>query len=1458
MTRRAPADPEESVVTTGETEAAVTDFDAVDLDAMVEKFWVEALDLGADGPRDGTFFELGGYSLLALSLADRIARECGLDLPRTLIFDHPTLAELVAQVAHEVRTQQPQMDGRVAAQADGEATHAVLDNGTQPGRGDGSSTVDFPVSPLQHAYLLGETGGFELGRAAMAFEEYRCQPFDVQHFTTAMARLIQRHEMLRASFDPAGTQRVGTEISTPLEVLSLRGLSTDEVDERLAQSRHELQTTPPPLDGPAAFRGRIFELDTEYCVQFCGRLLIFDGLSGYIFADDLQAYLDGAEPAPLQYTYRDYRIELDRRRQDLEYQRARRYWLDRIEGLPAAPDLPMRGTGRATAAALRRRSLTLGREQWAAFQQTTRRHGLSSTVAVCTAFCEVLRNWSKCRSFTVNMLYGERLDLHPDVPHIIGNFGTTLLLQYEGDGESFAQRAAGLQDRLRQDLAHGRFGGAEVIHELNRYHGNLASAAMPVVFASMLGAGEPSGKVFLERLGWRKTWGAIDTPQVSFDHQVMESSGELIINWDTADDMFPEGVLDNMLEGYRLLLGRLAEDAQSWEERVFSLTPSSVLEVREHANDTAQATPQVTLHSMVLATALRQPDRVAVNAPDGSVTYEQLVASAGAIVDRLHAQGCSPGDFVGVVAAGGWRQVAALLGVLCAGCAYVPLAPQWPSARRQAVMDRADARAVLVDRGVDLADDEAGVDRPRLRIDEAIDQGDATSGLQWVSGSPESSAYAIFTSGTTGEPKGVLVRHQSAANTIIDINERYQVGPDDCVMAVSQATFDLSVYDVFGLLAAGGTVAIPESQDVPDLAQLYEFARDAGVTIWNSVPAYASLLADYVRNSGRPPLADMRLVMVSGDWVPLDLARQLALATPSSRVVSLGGATEASIWSNHFDVPLDPPPSWASIPYGFPLRNQRYHVLDEDMRDRPDWVPGHLLISGRGLADGYLNDEEATANAFGLHPDTGDRVYRTGDWGRYWPDGTLEFLGREDTQVKVNGFRVELGEIEACLLRSPDVNDVAVVLLGLKGEQGSRTAKDVRLVACVASRRTDEELAEELIALARHDLPSYMVPSRIYPLRELPLTANGKVDRKSLADVAQERVTTVVAQAPAGTETERRLLGLWRTLLGADVTIADDFFELGGGSLAAARLMGLIEREFSRRLAPAALYEASTVPALARRIDLDARSDQGNLVTLARGPGDPIVLVHPVGGDVLCYRPLVPHLGKDSVVYGIRAGLAPETDTTSIAELASAYLPDVLRVFPQGRCRLVGWSLGGVIAQELARQLALIGRESVVVMLDPWLPPDDSSTRIEARQLIQSFFFNLSNGRLSLSSADGSDDLDALLKGALASAQQVHPALRHLSLPDVTTAFRAYAANTMALMAHRLLPAPTVPVTVIEAEQELGLAGQHLSRLRSVASAAPAMESATWRTIPGDHFTFVAEEHAATVSALISAGLSRR
>jgi amino acid adenylation domain-containing protein len=312
-----------------------------------------------------------------------------------------------------------------------------------------------------------------------------------------------------------------------------------------------------------------------------------------------------------------------------------------------------------------------------------------------------------------------------------------------------------------------------------------------------------------------------------------------------------------------------------------------------------------------------------------------------------------------------------------------------------------------------------------LSVEGSVAEGEA--GPLEVVQRPEDLAYVIFTSGSTGVPKGVMIEHRSALNTVVDVNERFGVGPGDRVLGLSSLSFDLSVYDVFGPLSVGGTLVLPEPESLRDPGRWAELVSVEGVTLWNSVPALLEMLVEHSAEGG--DLGSLRLVLLSGDWIPVRLPERLRSLVPGARVVSLGGATEASIWSIQYPIE-EVSPEWTSIPYGRPMVNQRFEVLDEGLEPCPVWVPGELYIGGVGLSRGYWRDEERTAASFVRHPRTGERLYRTGDLGRWQPDGTIEFLGREDLQVKIQGYRIELGEIEAVLERHPRVKTAAVLALG--------------------------------------------------------------------------------------------------------------------------------------------------------------------------------------------------------------------------------------------------------------------------------------------------------------------------------------------------------------------------------------------------------------------------------------------
>ena len=355
-------------------------------------------------------------------------------------------------------------------------------------------------------------------------------------------------------------------------------------------------------------------------------------------------------------------------------------------------------------------------------------------------------------------------------------------------------------------------------------------------------------------------------------------------------------------------------------------------------------------------------------------------------------------------------------GILRSGAAYLPIDSNLPKERLWHLLGHGQVQLALTQPCIDEIV-EWPEDIQRLCVSDVSLESLEEASLDQVQGA-EDLAYVIYTSGSTGLPKGVMIDHRGAVNTILDINRRFSVAAADRVLALSSLSFDLSVYDIFGTLAAGGTIIIPDVSGVRDPAHWAEIVAQEKVTVWNSAPALMELLVEYL--SGRPgvSLHSLRLVLLSGDWIPVSLPDRLKALSKDVRVISLGGATEASIWSILYPIETVDP-NRKSISYGRPMMNQSFHVLDEALEPRPLWVPGHLFIGGIGLAKGYWRDEEKSGANFIYHPRTGERLYKTGDLGRYLPDGNIEFLGREDFQVKIQGYRVELGGDRSGVGRAP-------------------------------------------------------------------------------------------------------------------------------------------------------------------------------------------------------------------------------------------------------------------------------------------------------------------------------------------------------------------------------------------------------------------------------------------------------
>jgi amino acid adenylation domain-containing protein len=514
-------------------------------------------------------------------------------------------------------------------------------------------------------------------------------------------------------------------------------------------------------------------------------------------------------------------------------------------------------------------------------------------------------------------------------------------------------------------------------------------------------------------------------------------------------------VLDAMFATYGELLRGLAAGPARWAACAGRLVPAAERAVQAAANATAGPEPTALLHEAIAARAAEAPAAEAVVSGAQRLTYAEVEARANRVGRALRARGARPNTLVAVVMEKGWEQVVAALGVVKAGAAYLPVDPEVPAERLRYVLENGEVGVALTQRRVaERVAWPAGVEW--LCVDEeapwAAYDGEALASVQ----GREDLAYVIYTSGSTGQPKGVEITHRGAHNTLADMTARFGVGRGDRVLGLSSLSFDLSVYDIFGTLGAGATVVLPEAGRARDPGHWVELLERERVTVWNSVPALMELLVECAEGRPEGIRSAVRTVWLSGDWIAVSLPARIRRVLPGAEVVSLGGATEASIWSIAYPIEAVGA-GWRSIPYGWPLRNQTFHVLDEAGEPCPAWVTGELYIGGVGVARGYWRDAERTAARFVREPASGAVRYRTGDLGRYWADGTLEFLGREDQQVKVHGYRIELGEIEAALGTHAGVREAVVAAVG--PERGAR-----RLVAYVVP--TDPPAASDAGALA--------------------------------------------------------------------------------------------------------------------------------------------------------------------------------------------------------------------------------------------------------------------------------------------------------------------------------------------------------------------------------------------------------
>ncbi|SMF97498.1 amino acid adenylation domain-containing protein [Methylomagnum ishizawai] len=1112
----------------------------------------ERLDLEADP------VALGLSSVLAIELQHRLRRRYGLELGLDEILGVARLADLLPRLA----------EGGVP-----------LPTPSVPP--DDAPHAPFPLTALQAAYWSGRQPDVPLGGTdCQVYWEFECaKPWPVADLEAAWNRLVAAHPMLRAVIDGDARQRVLGEVPAyRFEVLDL----ADAPD--AAQQRQNLRDTlaTAAIDPGVwpLFRIAVSRVGNSQRLHCALNLLVMDVLSLYSLLDELALLADSpaATCASPAVSFRQCVQAVRDAAEGEAWRKAESFWAARGPRLPPAPDLPMtQPLGHLGRLSTRRFQTRLTADAWRGIAAEAKQRGHSASVAFLAVFAATLAHWTRSPHFTLNLTTHTRPPLHPEVNRVVGNFTGTVLLDVAVEaGQPFRALAARVGSRLREHLGQTAYPGVQVLRRRAAALG-WDAGLMPVVFTSMLGyeSLRSGGKTAAAPLIGSLIHGATRTPQVTLDAQVQADAEGVLLSWDVAEGVFPEGLPEAMFAAWTEAARALAE-AAGWEEDIPARIARHEAAVRAIANADTSPIPDEALYAPFLRQAAAHPDRSALIAPGRSLSYGELVGQCAGLAIQLRALGARPGALVAVAMEKGWRQVMAAIAVQMAGAAYLPLAVDLPAARFQQLVERGEVRIALTEAGRTLAWP-AGVEV--VAIDERGPEPGDPADLPPVD--PDSLAYVIFTSGSTGEPKGVMLSHRAALNTCLDINRRFALGPEDRGLALSALSFDLSVWDIFGMLAAGAALVLPRPASANDPAYLAGLMREQRITVWNSVPMYLELFL-----AGEPAPTDvaaLRVAMLSGDWIALGLAGRLRAVAPAARVHSLGGATEAAIWSIHHPIEDAPRPGWPSVPYGRALDNQTMQVLDADLQPCPDGVAGDLYIGGIGLALGYWRDPERTAAAFIVHPANGERLYRTGDLARWREAGLLEFLGRRDGQVKIDGFRVELGEIEAVLRTHPVVRE-AVAVAPADG-QGRR-----RLAAfCLLDADTSPAV---LLDHLRSRLPAYMIPKELRILDRLPLNDNEKIDRRALAEWAFRAGTeppVPTAAVDAG-ELERRLTALWGDIIGearGTPCVPDprrNLFELGADSLMAVVASRRIVRDLGVSCTVTEIFSHATIARLAKAL----------------------------------------------------------------------------------------------------------------------------------------------------------------------------------------------------------------------------------------------------------------------------------
>jgi amino acid adenylation domain-containing protein len=1421
----------------GDHERGEADLPQTYVERQLAEFWSEVLGVRSVG-RNDDFFVLGGQSLRAAQLVTRVNAEFGVELPLGVLFSHPTVRELAAWI---------------------ESNHNGQD-GPRKSLPQDSLRRRTPDEPLVLSSAEQRLWFFDQLQPQHPFYNMPVAarirgPLDEVALGRALQELVERHEALRTAYparDGQPTRRIAEAFELPARLVDLQHRSAEERESELQRVLREESRRPFTLaTGPLVRYILIRCAPQDHVVLLAMHHIVVDGWSVGVLLRELGLLYDAfrnGRPSPLtplELQYADFAVWQQKQIAGDGLAQHLAYWEGQLGDEPPSLDLPtdrMRPVHQTFEGATR--PIELSADLTAKIKRLSREEGATPFVILLAAYAVVLGRYCREDDIAIGTIAANRA--RRELENLVGFFANTLVLRTDLSGEPTFRNLVRRVSQVTWDAyAHQEIPFERLVQRLHpqRVGGQSPLFQVALVLENMPLELLASPELTVERV-------PIDNGTSKYDLAMLlwEESGCLRGDVEYATALFDATTIDRMIHAFCTLLEAAVVDP----DRVISRLP--LIDEDERRQLVRGSSPVChdeplppSLHGLFEARARKSPERVAIRDRGIEVTYGELDRHAESLSVRLRSLGLGPEQPVTVCLPRSLDLVVAMLAVLKAGGVYVPLDPDQPAERLSYLLDDCKARLLVTRRSMlqrlpgkleilgpetsDLVIAENVQGRGQLTRFRPSSEGEGLSGTTCRGNAAASTApsdqlaYVIYTSGSTGRPKGALIEHRGVVNFVRAFNRVLEIQPGDRVLFSFSPSSDGSISDVFSALAHGACLVLADVETVLEPGRLQDLLREDQVTTATLTPSLMELLQS-------DELPALHTVCAVGEPLPADLAARWALGR---RLINGYGLTETSIGAclGLVSLPIGHRPS-----IGRPLDNVQIYVLDPCLEPVPIGVPGEICIGGVQVGRGYLNQPELTAARFIPNPfcqEPGACLYRTGDLGRYRNDGSLEFLGRLDEQVKIRGFRVEPVEIASALEEHPLV-DQAVVLVR-EDQPGQK-----RLVAYVVPGSAPPPgLVSQLRAHLAARLPAPMIPSAIVTLDSLPRTVQGKLDRRVLPP--PERSLAANHVAPHN-EQEKMIAAIWERLLGVEpIGTTDNFFELGGHSILAVQMMAEIERQTGRRLPLASLFQEATVGQLARLLRMPEMCEpETSLVLLqSKGQGRPLFCIHPAGGTVFCYRHLAEKLGQDRPLYGVQAvGIDGSREPYDrLEDMAAHYIAAIRSVQPRGPYLLAGWSLGGNLAFEVARQFSEQAETIGLLALFDTAPlrPDRAPAQEEFLPLLMDFFPDEKNLPLeTLQAMSTPEQLEYFIQRA-AQAQIV------LAAGDSgagRAVFEVFGANMQAILNYRQRAYPgRLTLFAVEHHPDLFPA----ARQPDFGWSRWAQGGVETCRVPGDHIHMVLDPH---------------